>query len=250
MGGLWSGAFEAGDHWAIWRGAVGDSRLHRHLAAQAVVAPAPVTVIDTAGQRAIGRVILIDPLVPHRLEPAAEAEIVFIEPTLASLPLQFARSWSAAASPPPVIIARAFAGHDDWTWARVLDTPLPPRPTLARLQPALAEIDRLLALGAVPLEAAAAKTGLSAERFRHLFVDAMGLPFRRYVLWRRIGRAAQALKAGDDATTAAHGAGFADAAHFSRTLRAMFGIAPSALRLPRPPARRSRYVHAGSSGEA
>jgi AraC-like DNA-binding protein len=250
MSSVWSGAFEAGDHWAVWRGAVGDSRLHRHLAAQAVVAPAPATVIDAVGRRATGHVILIDPLVPHRLEPADEAEIMFIEPTIASLPLQITRSWLTAAPTPPVVVARAVAGRDDWTWTRVLDAPLPPRPMLTRLQPALAEIDRLLPLGAVPLEAAAATTGLSAERFRHLFVDAMGLPFRRYVLWRRIGRAAQALKAGDDATTAAHGAGFADAAHFSRTLRAMFGIAPSALRLPRPPARRSRYVHAGPPGEA
>lgn len=250
MSTVWSGAFETGDRWAIWRGAVGDSRLHRHLAAQAVIAPTPVTVIDATGRRAIGRVILIDPLVPHRLEPAPQAEILFIEPTLASLPPEIVQPWATAGSAQPVIVTRASPGDSNWTWADAQDTPLPPRPILARLQPALAEIDRLLPLGAVPLKATAAKTGLSPDRFRHLFIDAMDLPFRRYVLWRRIGRAAQALKAGDDATTAAHAAGFADAAHFSRTLRAMFGIAPSALRLATAPARRSRYVHAGQPGEA
>jgi AraC-like DNA-binding protein len=52
----------------------------------------------------------------------------------------------------------------------------------------------------------------------------MGLPFRRYLLWRRVQRAFVALKAGDDVTTAAHMAGFADAAHFARTLKAMFGV--------------------------
>ncbi|MCX7586294.1 AraC family transcriptional regulator [Phenylobacterium sp. 58.2.17] len=249
MGDAWSGAFEAADRWAIWRGAVGDSRLHRHLAAQAVIAPTPVTVIDAAGRRAAGRVILIDPLVAHRLEPADDAQILFVEPALASLPPEIVRPLATAASA-PVIVARTSPGPDEWTWSRMRGGPLPPRLTLTRLQPALTEIDRLLPCGAVPLDAAAAKTGLSPERFRHLFVDAMGLPFRRYVLWRRIGRAVQALKSGEDATTAAHGAGFADAAHFSRTLRAMFGIPPSALRLPRPPVRRSRYVHAGPSGEA
>ncbi len=56
----------------------------------------------------------------------------------------------------------------------------------------------------------------SPERYRHLFVEALGLPYRRYLLWRRVQRPS-ALKDGDDVTTAAHAAGFADAAHFART---------------------------------
>lgn len=248
--GLWCGAFEAGDRWAVWRGAVGDSHPHRHLAAQAVIAPTPVSVIDAAGRRATGRVILIDPLVPHRLEPADAVEIVFVEPTLTSLPGELDLRWASDAPDMPIVRMQSSPGRRHWTWARLQAVPFPVRPALARLQPALAEIDRLLPFGAIPLEAGAAAAGLSPERFRHVFVDLVGLPFRRYVLWRRIGWAARALRGGAAVTTAAHSAGFADAAHFSRTLRAMFGIAPSALRLPRPPARSSRYVHAGRSGGA
>jgi AraC-like DNA-binding protein len=42
-------------------------------------------------------------------------------------------------------------------------------------------------------------------------------------------QALERLGRGVSLTTAAHAAGFADSAHFSRTFRAMLGIAPSAL---------------------
>jgi AraC family transcriptional regulator len=68
---------------------------------------------------------------------------------------------------------------------------------------------------------------LSPERFRHLFVEQTGMQFRPYVLWLRIETALAALKAGKSLTEASHVGGFADSAHFSRTFRRMFGIAPS-----------------------
>jgi AraC-like DNA-binding protein len=92
------------------------------------------------------------------------------------------------------------------------------------LQRSLTVVDARLADGLVPLAAAARAANLSPERYRHVFVEAMGLPFRRYLLWRRVQRAFAALTGGDDVTTAAHAAGFADAAHFARTLKAMFGV--------------------------
>lgn len=61
----------------------------------------------------------------------------------------------------------------------------------------------------------------------HLFRDELGLPFRPYVLWLRLMRAAELASQGLSLTDAAHGAGFCDSAHFSRVCRRMFGIAPS-----------------------
>jgi AraC-like DNA-binding protein len=72
--------------------------------------------------------------------------------------------------------------------------------------------------------------GLSAARLRHLFVEQTGLPFKTYVLWLRLTKAVERMAAGGSLTEAAHGAGFADSAHFSRTFRRMFGVAPAALR--------------------
>ncbi|OHU86258.1 MULTISPECIES: AraC family transcriptional regulator [Pseudoalteromonas] len=65
---------------------------------------------------------------------------------------------------------------------------------------------------------------LSESRFLHLFKENMQLPWRPYLLWRRLICAIQSLSRGDSATHAAHIAGFADSAHLSRTFKKQFGI--------------------------
>lgn len=77
--------------------------------------------------------------------------------------------------------------------------------------------------------AAAAIACLSESRFSHLFVKEVGLPFRTYMLWRRMMIAVTAIAAGTNLTNAAHDSGFADSAHFSRTFLRMFGIPASLL---------------------
>lgn len=72
---------------------------------------------------------------------------------------------------------------------------------------------------------------LSSGRTRHLFVQQTGLPFRTYILWLRLMRAVELFVGGASLTEAAHGAGFADSAHLSRTFRRMFGIAAASLRV-------------------
>lgn len=80
----------------------------------------------------------------------------------------------------------------------------------------------------VRLRTVAEAAGASESHLAHLFRAQVGLPIRRYVLWRRLRVAIGHVLAGQTLTDAAHEAGFADAAHLSRTFRAMFGITPSA----------------------
>jgi AraC family transcriptional regulator len=70
---------------------------------------------------------------------------------------------------------------------------------------------------------------LSESRFSHLFVTEVGLPFRTYLLWRRMMVSVNRIAAGETLTSAAHEAGFADSAHFSRTFLRMFGVPASLL---------------------
>jgi AraC-like DNA-binding protein len=72
--------------------------------------------------------------------------------------------------------------------------------------------------------------GLSPSRFAHVFTESIGIPLRPYLRWLRLQRAARELMSGRAVTQAAHVAGFADAAHLTRTCRRLIGIAPSALR--------------------
>jgi AraC-like DNA-binding protein len=75
---------------------------------------------------------------------------------------------------------------------------------------------------------------LSPSRFRHLFVEQTGVGLRPYVLWRRFLRVWELLTGGASLSTAAHAAGFADAAHLSRTSRSTFGFPPSAMQMAGP----------------
>jgi AraC family transcriptional regulator len=81
------------------------------------------------------------------------------------------------------------------------------------------------------LDEVAREAYLSPSRFRHLFVEETGMALRPYILWRRFVRVWELLTDGASLSTAAHRAGFADAAHLSRTSRRMFGFPPSALQV-------------------
>ena len=214
----WNGALEVGDGWARWRGVAGDASLHAHSAAQAVLGPCEAT--DERGRAIAAERLLIEPMARHRLAAGAELDLVFVEPwaqpralpagivdTLAALPLAtpvlggglFWTAWRDAQ-------ARCAASDDAWSdGARTF-------------------VDERLADGPLRLDDLAAHLGLSTDRTRHRFAAAIGLPFKRYVLWRRLRLASLALQRGLDATDAAHESGFADSAHLARTLKAMFGV--------------------------
>jgi AraC-like DNA-binding protein len=79
------------------------------------------------------------------------------------------------------------------------------------------------------IEDAAAMAFLSPSRFAHLFKQQVGLPFRRYMLWRKLTRAMLAIGKGPTIAAAAHASDFADAAHLTRTFYQMFGLPPSVM---------------------
>ena len=70
---------------------------------------------------------------------------------------------------------------------------------------------------------------LSPSRLMHVFTESLGVPLRPYLLWLRVQRAARAIASGSSATEAAHLAGFADAAHLTRTFRRTLGATPREL---------------------
>lgn len=219
----WTGELQIGERWAAWRGAVGDAAVHRHFAAQAVFAPEPVVVEAADGALVKGALVLIDPLVRHRLRPVGRATIVFVEPG-SHFDDALRATWIALTATtigPPAYLAGRTA-----FWAGTLADE-PPKALSPKLTQALRSIEKSLGEGHLDLAQVAAPLGLSSERFRHVFTAGVGLPFSRYVLWRRVRLGVLALSAGQNATAAAHTAGFADLPHFARSLKALFGITAS-----------------------
>lgn len=222
-GEAWQGELVVGDRWARWRGGVGDNAAHRHFAAQAVLADQEIEIEDAHGRRLKGRRILVDPLVEHRLGSAPHAEVLLVES--AGLGLEAWAEISALDLDLSGVVLLEAARPSMRFWRRFLTGGVGPGAAPADgLARSLHRIEQDLGAGPVRIQGAAEAAGLSAERYRHVFVAVMGLPFRRYVLWRRLTRAFAGLTAGEDATCAAHEAGFADSAHMARTVRAMLGV--------------------------
>lgn len=98
-------------------------------------------------------------------------------------------------------------------------------PRIARVLEAIRASDDLR----MSVETAAGMAHLSPGRFAHLFKDEVGLPFRRYMLWRKVTRAMLAMGKERTLAAAAQHGDFADAAHLTRTFFQMFGMKPSVL---------------------
>jgi AraC-like DNA-binding protein len=84
------------------------------------------------------------------------------------------------------------------------------------------------------LREAARAACISPSRLTHLFSQQVGIPFRRFVLWLRLRRAAEHAWAGSSLTEAAIAAGFSDLAHLSPVCKRTFGVTPAAILQMRP----------------
>lgn len=131
---------------------------------------------------------------------------------------------------------RSFASADAHEWARhaAKTLGLTPRESSRVLHPGVRRLLTRLRKSGVEddtsLEGLAHAVGLSPSRLMHVFTESIGIPLRPYLSWLRVQRAACAILAGASLTEAAHLAGFADAAHMSRTCKRRLGFPPSALR--------------------
>lgn len=235
---IWTGSALLSTGMAAFVGAAGDNHLHHHYATQLVIGDQePVDVVDQHGLVARGGLVLCPAGVPHRVATTtASIGLLYVEPTigLGRLASSTAIQVLAQTVQPALfrrLTATVAAQDADALRALIEDTigePLRPRAAgVARVQ-ALIE-STLFHPVPPPLAVAAAHAGCSPSRFSHQFSDEMGIAYRAFVKWRKLLAAIGAVAQGNDLTTAAHAGGFADSAHFSRTFRDMFGMAPGQL---------------------
>ncbi|WP_350446978.1 AraC family transcriptional regulator [Pseudomonas solani] len=205
----WQGALWLARDFCLIDGASGDARPHAHYAHQVLLARQAPLQLLVEGEPVSGQAVLVESMREHALSLPGQALVaIYAEP------LAFA--------PQALLALLADAGTDLHALAeRLLAAP---RPALdARLQRALDEVDELLA-DKVSAQALASRACLSLSQLERLFGEQIGISVRRLVLWRRLRLALRLALEGQPLTQAAHGAGFADAAHFSRTMRTTFGI--------------------------
>jgi AraC family transcriptional regulator len=221
---------------------------HAHHAIQATLALEGRFELHTQNGCVPGPAAVVAADVRHAFEPKGLIALLFVEP---ESPAGRALTAALLADQPVAVLAPEFlaehgaeiaaafraSGRDDGRLRDIgrslidhLAGAAEPPPVDARIETALAwaadHLDQRLSVSEV-----AAHVGLSVDRMSHLFVEQTGLPFRTYLLWLRLTRAVDSYAAGSSLTEAAHEAGFADSAHFSRTFRRMFGVAAAELQI-------------------
>ena len=207
----WQGSLWLAPDFAILHGVAGATDSHAHYAHQLMLSTGAPFTAQLDGVIHTARHLLIDSLRPHAIVDApAPSLTIYAEPQRLGGAALLAAAGGADA-PTPDGIAAALQAQ--------------PRQVLAdaRLQRALDQVDALLS-GKVSAAAVAGAAHLSLSQLERLFSAQLGLPVRRLVLWRRLRLAIRFILLGSTLTDAAHGAGFADAAHFSRTMRSLFGV--------------------------
>ncbi|MGF6095901.1 helix-turn-helix domain-containing protein [Pseudomonas sp. 18175] len=202
----WSGRLWLGHDYGLIIGELGRTAPHAHYAHQLMFScGAPITV-SLQGLVITAQRLFIPSRQTHAiLDSEGEVSVLYAEPAVFDIAplLQQELSLEAVRQLP----------------RRRLDDP--------RLERALAALDEQLT-GKVSAQALAQAAHLSLSQLERLFSHQLGLPVRRLVLWRRLRIALHLALAGSTLTDAAHGAGFADSAHFSRTMKQLFGVTAAA----------------------
>lgn len=221
---------------------------HAHHAVQIVISLGGRFRLWLADQELAGPYAAVAPDAPHQFDAEGAYAILFVEPESQAGRAIIAATFSGGDLRP--LPAAAFAPRAA-ELAALARTPAPTAAELAEIGRALVEtlagdrphdpvdarVQQVIAWAAgdhddpVDLGAAARLAKLSPSRLSHLFVEQTGLSFKTYLLWIRLTRAVGLMTEGLSLTGAAHGAGFSDSAHFSRTFRRMFGLAPANLTL-------------------
>lgn len=205
----WSGTLHLAPDYVVLHGHAGATDAHAHYAHQLLISPDAAVTATIDGETRRAPRILIESMREHAIVDAPGALFtVYVEPLsvdVAALQSLLSVEASLAA------IVQALGALP----RRALEDP--------RVADALAQIDTLLD-GKVRAADVAAHVALSLSQLERLFAAHVGLSLRRLVRWRRLRLALALAIGGQTLTNAAHAAGFADSAHFSRVVREMFGV--------------------------
>ncbi|OIN44449.1 AraC family transcriptional regulator [Pseudomonas azotoformans] len=202
----WSGRLWLGRDYGLIVGELGRTAPHAHYAHQLMVSKGSPFTVSLDGQITTAHRLFIPSRQTHAiLDAQGEVTVLYAEPAMFDIaPLLHTDLSQDALHQLP---------------RRSLEDP--------RLERALCALDQQLT-GKVSAQALAQAAHLSLSQLERLFAHQLGLPVRRLVLWRRLRIALQLALAGGTLTEAAHGAGFADSAHFSRTMKQLFGVTAAA----------------------
>ncbi len=235
----WQGRLYLGIGLAVYVGRVGHHASHQHYASQlAICTEASLAVVSEDHQYDDGHCLICPANMRHKLiAPDVDVTLIFVEPTtrigrLMHLdtkprsPLSVEKLTQFMATLVPALDTGNLASVNQLVYQLLADDDFV---TLCTRDMRLITLLNRTDFELVPpsVSEAASSIHLSVSRFSHLFSAQMGIGYRSFVRWRKLLSAIKGAATNQTLTWAAHDAGFADAAHFSRTFHTMFGLAPS-----------------------
>lgn len=211
----WQGELWLASDFCLLAGVSGDARPHAHYAHQVMLALDGVLRLSVVGQPLSGRCLLVESMCEHAFVESGQPMLaLYAEPSAFSA--ETLRELLVDMPAQPLVLAQRLRS-------------MPRQHLDPRVEQALQAVDEQLQ-DKVSAVALAQQVSLSLSQLERLFGEQVGLSVRRLVLWRRLRLALAIGLSGSSLTEAAHAAGFADSAHFSRTVRSMFGVRAQALR--------------------
>jgi AraC-like DNA-binding protein len=230
---MWDGAFVFGEASAAYRGPASDNSPHAHAALQLAFGLPGGVSVELAPDRILAAdSVLIGAGVRHRLVGDGPVGLIYVEP---QTPLGAAwLEWiggRAATSAPAEVMAHIDAGAGPQAWLAGLGAFAPGRSDPAPNPRLAGVLDALAARPGLSIAAAGEAAGLSETHLRALARRHLGFPLSTWLLWRKLERAARDMSAGASLAEAAVAGGFADQAHYARTMRRMFGVTPAMARV-------------------
>ncbi|HEX6218157.1 MAG TPA: AraC family transcriptional regulator [Sphingomicrobium sp.] len=223
----------------------GDADFHAHHAIQITICLDGALSLETEAESRSGPVLAVAADTRHRFAAHGLLAFLFVEPESAAGRTLTAKLFGQS---PLAAIDHAGFRQAMEPFRDAFDRDLSSGDMLSRAEQAIGQlapitctrrpderIQRIIAFASdhldkpLTLESASQGVFLSASRLRHLFVEQTGLAFRTYLLWLRLVRAVHLYSQGKSLTESAHGAGFADSAHFSRIFKRTFGLPATTL---------------------
>lgn len=236
----WGGRITIGLGWGYFHGSIGDIEPHQHHAIQIVLARSPLQIwLSNVGWRKCHGVV-IGADVAHQLAGTGQAmKMVYMEPEhdqarriTQHFHGRLHTGWRELSRAEVLALWDLLEASGGMNLTQVLADALCPvtsdsdaRSNDALIQQLLHDLPRPLP-EKVTVQQLARAVHLSPSRFQHRFAQSTGMALRPYLRWLRLLTALTAIGRDASLTEAAVDAGFADAAHFSRTFRRHFGFTP------------------------